>query len=90
MCWDVDFNRSQSSFHDIFTVRPDGAEIDGFYNQESSSITVYADDLDISVGNKLYWTRHGMIEYLIAMHGLTPDSPVSPFLDCHFSSGDTS
>ncbi len=68
----------------IFSMRADGTEMKGYYDANIDVVAVHADDIDKDLGNKYFWTRHGMIEYLISVHGLSPDSKVSPFLDCHF------
>ena len=67
----------------LFYVREDGTDVWGYYDAETANVRVYADDLG-DEGNQYWWTRHGMILYLIAEHGLDPDSNVSPFLHCHW------
>ncbi len=69
----------------LFHVRDDGTDVQGYYDEDTSLVTVYADDVDASYGNQYWWTRHGMIEYLIDVHGLNPDSAISPFMSCHWA-----
>ena len=69
----------------LFYSREDGTDVQGYYNQDTTSVVVYSDDIDPSYGNQYWWTRHGMIEYLIDVHDLSPDSDISPFLRCHFA-----
>lgn len=68
-----------------FYVREDGADVWGFYNIDIDSVNVYFEDVTLQQDNRFWWTRHGMIKYLIDVHGLNPDSDVSPFLACHWS-----
>ncbi len=68
----------------VFFIREDGSEVNGYFDEETSTINVYSDDLDENLGTRFFWTRHGMIEYLISEHGLSPDSAISPFLQCHY------
>ena len=68
----------------LFFVRADGTDIRGYYDIETDNVVVFAEDLSEEFGNRFWWTRHGMIEYLIAEHNLLPDSTVSPFLQCHW------
>lgn len=70
----------------LFYVRDDGTDVQGFYDEDTNSVVVYSDDIDASAGNQYWWTRHGMIEYLIEVHGLNPDSAISPFMSCHWAS----
>lgn len=68
----------------LFHVRDDGTDVQGYFDKDISSVVVYSDDIDANAGNQYWWTRHGMIEYLIDVHGLNPDSAISPFMRCHW------
>lgn len=68
----------------LFHVRDDGTDVQGYYKADTSNVIVYGDDVDASMGNQYWWTRHGMIEYLINVHDLSPDSAISPFMSCHW------
>lgn len=68
----------------LFHVRDDGTDVQGYYNEDTSNVIVYSDDIDANMGNQYWWTRHGMIEYLISVHNLSPDSAISPFMSCHW------
>ncbi len=68
-----------------FFVREDGTDVRGYFDSQSGDVIVFAEDLDENFGNKYWWTRHGLIQYLIDEHGLNPDSSVSPFLQCHWA-----
>jgi len=70
----------------LFYTREDGTDVRGYYDVDSNSVRVHADDIQQAQGNRFWWTRRGMIQYLIDVHGLHPDSSISPFLSCHWAS----
>ena len=75
------FTNDESQFYQ----REDGVDVRGYYSPETDSVHVHADDIQPEESNRYWWTRHGMIGYLIDVHGLNPDSDVSPFLACHWA-----
>ncbi|MDO6459070.1 hypothetical protein Q4485_00015 [Granulosicoccaceae sp. 1_MG-2023] len=70
----------------VKVLREDGVEYEGYYDESQDRIVVYSEDIDPSLGNQFYWTRTGMIDYIMVMTGVTDTSSrYTPFSGCRYN-----
>ena len=70
----------------VKVLREDGVEYEGYYDETQDRIVVFSDDLDPDLGNQYYWTRTGMIDYIMVMTGITDSSSrYTPFASCRYN-----
>ena len=70
----------------IKVLREDGVEYEGYFDETRDRIVVFSEDLDPALGNQFYWTRTGMIDYIMVMTGINDSSSrYTPFANCRYN-----